>query len=236
MTADEMKRRAGVAAMEFIEDGMLVGLGTGSTAAYFVRALGEAVAGGLNVRGVATSRATEALAADAGVPVLAPEALDPARDRIAVVVDGADECDRDLRLIKGGGGALLREKIIAYAADKMIVIADEGKLVETLGAFALPVEVVRFGWNLTQAAVSRALDESGVGGAELVLRMADNSPFVSDGGNYILDCACGRIEDPERLAAALSAIPGVVEHGLFIGLADLALLGTPDGVKRIGPV
>lgn len=233
MTADEMKRRAGEAAMEFIEDGMLVGLGTGSTAAHFVRALGEAVAGGLNVRGVATSTATEALAAEVGVPVLAPESLDPARERIALVVDGADECDGDLRLIKGGGGALLREKIIAYAADKMIVIADEGKLVETLGAFALPVEVVRFGWNLTEAAVSRALDESGVGGAEIALRMAEDAPFVSDGGNYILDCACGRIADPERLAAALSSIPGVVEHGLFLDLAELALLGGPDGVRRI---
>ena len=233
MSADDMKRRAGEAALEFVEDGAVIGLGTGSTAAHFVRALGCAVAQGLRVTGVATSEATEALAREAGVPIRAPETLDPSRETIAVVVDGADELDGDLRLVKGGGGALLREKIIADAAEKMVVIADEGKLVETLGGFPLPVEVARFGWNLTRARVAAALARTKLEGVEIRLRKKDGAPFVSDGGNYILDCACGRIGDAEALAGALAAIPGVVEHGLFLGLADVALLGGADGVRRI---
>jgi ribose 5-phosphate isomerase A len=225
--SDLAKLNAAQAALEYIKDGMVVGLGTGSTSAHFVRLLGERVRAGLRVKGVPTSEATRHLAEQAGVPlsdISQVTALD-------VDVDGADEIDPAFRLIKGGGGALLREKIVAAASGKMVVIADESKWVETLGAFPLPVEVSRFGFHLTQARVAQALRATGCGGEEVVLRVSGkaNEPVVTDGGNYVLDAHAKRIPDAPMLADALKRIAGVVEHGLFIGLAHVVILGQAKG-------
>jgi ribose 5-phosphate isomerase A len=229
MTADLAKFNAAQKALDFVKDGMIVGLGTGSTSAHFVRLLGERVRQGLNVKGVPTSEATKALAEEAGVPLLSISQI----TSIDVDVDGADEIDPAFRLIKGGGGALLREKIVAAASKAMVVIADESKWVEALGAFPLPVEVTRFGFALTQERVRAALKATGCAGNEVSLRTSGkaNEPVVTDGGNYILDAHAGRIADPEKLSAALKDIAGVVEHGLFIGLAKTVILGKAKGAE-----
>ncbi len=208
---------------------MIVGLGTGSTSAHFVRQLGERVRQGLRVKGVPTSEATRNLAEQVGVPLLEISQV----TSIDVDVDGADEVDPSFRLIKGGGGALLREKIVASASKRMVVIADETKWVETLGAFPLPVEVTRFGFALTQERVHEALRETGCEGDEVVLRVSGkaNEPVITDGGNYILDAHAKRIPDAEALGAALKSIAGVVEHGLFLGLAHTVILGKAKGAE-----
>ena len=229
MSADLAKFNAAQAALEYVKDGMIVGLGTGSTSAHFVRLLGERVRQGLRVKGVPTSEATRNLAEQAGVPLLDISQV----ASIDIDVDGADEIDPSFRLIKGGGGALLREKIVAAASKQMIVIADETKWVDTLGAFPLPVEVTRFGFALTAQRIREALRETECAGHEVVLRVSGkaNEPVITDGGNYIVDAHAVRIVDAETLAARLQAIPGVVEHGLFIGLATTAILGKAKGAE-----
>jgi ribose 5-phosphate isomerase A len=226
--SDELKRRAAEAALAHIEDGMRVGLGSGSTAAAFVRLLGDRVAAGLSVVGVATSEATADIARRSGIPL---STLDETPE-LDVDVDGADEIGPGLSLIKGGGGALLREKIVANAARQMIVIADQGKRVETLGAFPLPIEVVTFGLVATARAIERTAAELGLSGA-IRLRKVRGAPFATDSGNRILDASFGRIPNPEALAKRLADIPGVVEHGLFLGYADLALVASPEGVAEL---
>jgi ribose 5-phosphate isomerase A len=226
--SDDLKRRAAAAALAFVENGMRLGIGTGSTAAHFVSLLGQRVAKGLDVIGVPTSEATARLAREAGVPLTT---LDDCPE-LDLVIDGADEIGPRLALIKGGGGALLREKIVAYAAARMIVIADSGKHVRELGAFPLPIEVVPFGLTATALAIEQAAVELGLSLA-LDVRHAGPSPYVTDGGNRILDASFGRIPDPEALAGRLSEIPGVVEHGLFLALADLALVASPHGVIEL---
>lgn len=228
MSSDELKKAAAHAAVDLVEDGMMLGLGTGSTAVHAVRRLGELVARGLTVKGVPTSEATAALAREVGVPLTTLEET----PRLDLTIDGADEIDADLTLIKGGGGALLREKIVAAASDRMVVIADASKRVAMLGAFPLPIEIVRFGAAATQRAVETALALSGCTGA-ISLRAAGGETFVTDEGHIILDAHLGRIPDARGLADRLVAVPGVVEHGLFLELADLALLAGPKGVERV---
>jgi ribose 5-phosphate isomerase A len=227
--ADLAKFNAAQAALDYIKDGMVVGLGTGSTSAHFVRALGQRVRQGLRVRGVPTSEATRNLAEQEGVPLVEISQV----SAIDVDVDGADEVDTAFRLVKGGGGALLREKIVAAASKRMVVIADESKWVETLGAFPLPVEVTRFGFTMTQQRVAEALRKTGCAGDEVVLRISGkaNEPVITDGGNYILDAHVQRIANAEALATELQAIAGVVEHGLFIGLAQTVILGKAKGAE-----
>lgn len=226
MASEMEKRNAAIAAMEFVEEGMTLGLGTGSTAKHFVELLADEVADGLVVRSVPTSEQTRRLAEAHGVPLLDVEQV----EQIHLTVDGADEVDELGNLIKGGGAALLREKIIANASDHMVVIADSSKHVERLGAFPLPVEVTQFGFTITAKKVFDVLVASGVERPKVQLRMSDdNTPLVTDGGNFILDCHCKRIPDAEATAARLSAIPGVVEHGLFIELARTVIIGGEDG-------
>ena len=228
MSADLAKMNAARAALDYVKDGMVVGLGTGSTSAHFVRLLGERVRQGLRIKGVPTSEATRTLAEQSGVPLVEISQV----EAIDVDVDGADEVDPAFRLIKGGGGALLREKIVAAASRSMVVIADEGKWVVQLGGFPLPIEVVRFGAALTAGRVGAALRDSGCAGAEVVLRVAGKAqePVITDGGNYILDAHARAIPDPEALGDALKRIPGVVEHGLFLGLATTVIIGKAVGV------
>jgi len=225
---EQMKQKAALRALEEVRDGMKLGLGTGSTARYFVDGLGAQVADGLEVVCVPTSEATRAQAESLGVK-LAP--LDDLK-RLDLTVDGADELDDALRLIKGGGGALLREKIVAAASDRMIVIADDSKKVATLGAFDLPVEVNMFSHGATAAAIADALAATGNAGA-INLRGGDD-PFITDGGHYIYDCALGAINDAEGLAQTLLNVPGVVEHGLFLGYATAAILAGTDGLEEVG--
>src|SRR5271157_15784 len=227
-SSEEQKREAARRALDLVEPGMRLGLGTGSTARHFVDLVGERVAAGLDVRCVGTSEATEAQAKALGIPLATLDEL----PELDLTVDGADEIDPDLRLIKGGGGALLREKIVAAASRRMAVIADASKLVSRLGAFPLPVEVVPFGLAATRRHIGKTVDGLGLSGG-IVLR-GGASPFVTDGGHFILDCALGVIADPERLAAALSAIPGVVEHGLFIGYARVAFVAGAAAVETLG--
>jgi ribose 5-phosphate isomerase A len=228
--SDHLKRRAAEAALAHVENGMRIGLGTGSTAAHFVRLLGERVAAGLDVVGVPTSEATARLAREVGIPLITLEDA----PELDLDVDGADEIGPGLALVKGAGGALLREKIVAFASARMIVIADAGKRVAELGAFPLPIEVVEFGLAATALAIERAAVELGLSAA-IDVRQRGGAPFVTDGGNRILDASFGRIGDPQALADRLAAIPGIVEHGLFLGLADLALLASPEGVVELGP-
>ena len=229
MDADSMKREAAQRALQFVEDGMIVGLGTGSTAAQFIDLLGEKVSDGLNITGVATSAATERQARAAGITLTT---LDE-EPEIDLTVDGADEIDQSLRLIKGGGGALLREKIVASASEMVVIIADQSKLVERLGAFPLPVEVVPFGYKVSLAMIEDIADELGLEGTVRQRLGEDGKPFVSDGGNFILDCSFGVLDDPEVLAELLPFTPGVVDHGLFIGLADQAVIAGENGVRVI---
>jgi ribose 5-phosphate isomerase A len=226
---DGLKRQAAARALEYVQEGMKLGLGTGSTAKHFVELLGERVRAGLGVIGVPTSEATRADAVRCGIRLTTLDEV----DRLDLTVDGADEIDPDLNLIKGGGGALLREKIVAAASDRMIVIADETKWVETLGRFPLPVEVIPFGLKATQRAIAEAFAECGVSGQMVVRKARDGHVFVTDGGHWIVDAHLGRITDAPRLAGSLAAIPGVVEHGLFIGLAGTAMLAGPGGIRVI---
>jgi ribose 5-phosphate isomerase A len=226
---DELKRQAAARALEFVDDGMKLGLGTGSTAKHFVELLGERVRGGLNVIGVPTSEVTRADAVRCGIPLTTLDDI----DRLDLTVDGADEIDPALNLIKGGGGALLREKIVATASDRMIVIADDSKWVEALGRFPLPVEVIPFGLAATQRAIAGAFAEIGVSGQMVVRKAKDGHVFVTDGGHWIIDAHLGRITDAPRLAGLLASIPGVVEHGLFIGVASTAMLAGAEGIRVI---
>ena len=226
---DQLKRQAAARAMDEVRDGMQLGLGTGSTAKHFVELLGERVSRGLKVIGVPTSEATRSDAERCGVPLTTLDQI----DRLDLTVDGADEIDPDLNLIKGGGGALLREKIVAAASDRMIVIADETKWVATLGRFPLPIEVIPFGLAATRRGMEKAFAQSGVSGQMAVRKAKDGHVFVTDGGHWIIDAHLGQIEDPARLAKALSAIPGVVEHGLFIDLASTAVLAGGEGIRVV---
>jgi ribose 5-phosphate isomerase A len=232
--ADFAKIQAAAAALEFIEDGMIVGLGTGSTANHFISMLGERAREGLSIGCVPTSEASKRLAMQEGLTFID---IDQA-DRIDVTVDGADEIDTHLNLIKGGGGALLREKIIAHATDHMVVIADKSKSVQTLGKFPLPIEVIGFGFTITAKKVFDVLRATGCAAADVKMRETgtEGHAFVTDNGNFILDCACGIIPDPVATCAALNTIPGVVENGIFLPFprtVRTVLLGHDDGVDVI---
>ncbi len=223
---DKAKFVAAKRSVDFVEDGMRVGLGTGSTAAWMVRCLGELVRkDGLKIRGVPTSSRTAELARDVGINVVS---LDEAK-WLDLTIDGADEFDPDLNLIKGGGGALLQEKIVATASDQMIVISDVSKEVESLGAFPLPLELIPFGWQTTQALVEEMLISMDVLGREATLRMNGERPYVTDEGNYILDLHLNRIGNARQLSLVLNQIPGVVENGLFIDICDKVVVGYGDG-------
>lgn len=229
MDADTQKWAAAARAVEFVRPGMRVGLGTGSTARHFVELLGERVRGGLKIVAVPTSRATQADAERCGIPLTS---LDET-PQLDLTVDGADEIAPDLTLIKGGGGALLREKIVAAASARMIVIADGSKCVSTLGRFPLPVEVAPFGFGATVHMLRTVHPAAGRPGGLKQRQDKDGHAFVTDGGHWIVDLALGRIDDPPALAHALSGIPGVMGHGLFIGLAQMAIVAGQDGVKLI---
>lgn len=217
-------------AAEFVESGMRVGLGTGSTAAWLVRCLGEKVRNeGLRIKGVPTSTRTAELARQVGIEVIS---LDTAK-WLDLTIDGADEFDAEFNLIKGGGGALLQEKIVATASDRMVVIADIGKEVETLGAYPLPVEVVPFGWQTTQALVEETLVSLDVLGRETTLRMNGDAPYVTDEGNHILDLHLKRIGNARQLALVLNQMPGVVENGLFVDICDTVVVGYGDGKVEV---
>ncbi len=227
MSAEDQKQAAGEAAAQLVRPGMVVGLGTGSTAAWFVKAL---AARKLDIMAVATSQATADLAKSLGIQV--KDLGDtPAID---LTVDGADEIGPALSLIKGGGAALLREKLVWEASRRCVVIADSAKRVAQLGKFPLPIEVIAFGHQSTMARICDALSECDLGVAPR-LRIRDGKPVVTDGGNLIYDAACGRIPEPAILAAALKSVTGVVDHGLFLDLADLALIGTDQGVIEVEP-
>lgn len=223
---DRAKFAASKRAVDFIEDGMRVGLGTGSTAAWMVRCLGERVRDeGLRIQGVPTSSRTADLAREQGIEVVT---LDQAR-WLDVTIDGADEFDQNLNLIKGGGGAHLHEKIVATASDMMIVIADAAKEVETLGAFPLPVEVIQFGWRTTKALIEETLAGLDVLGRETSRRMSGDAPLLTDEGNYVIDLHLKHIKNPRQLSLVINQIPGVVENGLFIDICDKVVIGHGDG-------
>jgi ribose 5-phosphate isomerase A len=223
MANDQEKEAAARASLRFVEDGQVVGLGTGSTAAYFIKLLGEKVRNGTRVRGIPTSDRSRELAESLGIPLTT---LDECQE-IAVTVDGADEVDPQLRLIKGGGGAMLREKIVASATKQLVIVADATKQVPVLGKFPLPVEVIKF----AQALVARRITALG---AQVSLRKnADGTPFLTDERNHILDCRFGQIADADALARQLSEMPGVVEHGLFIGMASVVLLARGSEIVEL---
>jgi ribose 5-phosphate isomerase A len=225
------KRAAAARALDFVCPGMRLGLGSGSTAKHFVELLGERVRAGLEVTAVPTSEATRSDAEGVGIVITT---LDETPE-LDLTVDGADEIAHDLSLIKGGGGALLREKIVASASARLIVIADESKWVSALGHFPLPIEVVQFGLATTRRAIEAAVAAAGCPGPALLRRTKDGHAFVTDGGHWILDAALERIPDPRSLAGRLDEIAGVVEHGLFIGLAHAVVIAGPEGVRVIEP-
>ncbi|MEE9375423.1 MAG: ribose-5-phosphate isomerase RpiA [Rhizobiaceae bacterium] len=230
--SDSLKTQVGIAVMEFVKDGMKLGIGTGSTAEAFIRVLAPAVKSGLDIIGVPTSIRTAKLCEELGIPLTTLEQT----PELDLTIDGADEIDPALNLIKGGGAALLREKIVAAASKEMLVIADESKLVETLGQYPLPIEVNRFGLAATTILIERTSAEMGVHGV-IKLRLENNGePLVTDGGHLLLDASFGRIADPVALAPALNAVPGVVEHGIFTGLADRAIIAGTNGIQIIEPV
>lgn len=225
MDVEQEKRRAAARALEFVEPGMRLGLGTGSTARHFVDLLGQRVKMGLDVVCVATSQATAEQAHGLAIPLATLNEV----PELDLTVDGADEIAPDLSLIKGGGGALLHEKIVAAASARMIVIADETKWVPMLGRFPLPIEVVPFGLESTRRAIENAVEAQ----VPIRLRGKDGHPFVTDSGHWIFDAALGQIEDPDALAKRLVKIPGVVEHGLFIGLASTVILAGTGGIRMV---
>jgi ribose 5-phosphate isomerase A len=222
MANDQEKEAAARASLRFIKDGHVVGLGTGSTAAYFIQLLGEQVKNGLRIRGIPSSDRSREQAAGLGIPLTT---LDECQ-QIDVTVDGADEVDPQLRLIKGGGGALLREKIVASATRQLVIVADATKRVPVLGKFPLPVEVIKF----AQALVTKKIEALS---AKVILRRnADGNPYLTDENNYILDCHFGQIRGADGLANKLSDMPGVVEHGLFIGMASLVLIANGSEITE----
>ncbi len=225
MAHEEEKEAAGRAAAKLVRDGDIVGLGTGSTAYFAVVAIGERVKAGLKIVGIPTSVQTADLARSVGIPLTT---LDD-HPEIDVTIDGADEVDPKLNLIKGGGGALTREKVIATASKKMVVVADSGKVVATLGKFPLPVEVIAFARTVIEKRIVS------LGATPKLRTKPDGSPFITDNGNQILDCSFGKIDDPAGLARKLSDTPGIVEHGLFIGIAKLALVGRGSSVEELRP-
>ncbi|XYD10200.1 ribose-5-phosphate isomerase RpiA [Methylobacterium sp. NMS12] len=230
MSGPDLRRAAAARALDLVEPGMRLGLGTGSTAAAFVSLLGERVRAGLDIVGVPTSEATRAQAESLGIRLAT---LDE-QPELDLTIDGADEVDDRLRLIKGGGAALLREKIVACASRRMVVIADAAKHVARLGAFPLPIEVNPFGLKATHRAVEAAVTGAGCSGDVGLRARTDGKPLVTDGGHYILDARLGAIPDPEALGGALWAVPGVVEHGLFLGIADAAILAAArDGQAEV---
>jgi ribose 5-phosphate isomerase A len=229
MNADAQKRAAAARAVEFVRPGMRLGLGTGSTAKLFVDLLAERVQAGLDIIGVPTSEATRAQAQALGIKLTTLDEM----PELDLTIDGADEIAPDLTLIKGGGGALLREKIVASASARMLVIADHSKLVPVLGRFPLPIEIVPFGAVTTRRAIEAATAAAGCPGAAVPRLGKDGHPFVTDGGHWVLDAQLQKITDPKALAARLAAIPGVMEHGLFIGLAWTAIVAGPDEVRLI---
>lgn len=223
MANDQEKEAAARASLQFVKDGQVVGLGTGSTAVYFIKLLGEQVKNGLRIRGIPTSDRSRELAMSLGIPLTT---LDECQE-IAVTVDGADEVDPQLRLIKGGGGALLREKVVASATRQMVVVADASKQVAKLGKFPLPVEVIKFAQVLVAKRITAL-------GAEVSLRRDPHgTPFVTDENNHILDCRFGEIGDADALALELSAMPGIVEHGLFIGMASVVLFARGNDIVEL---
>ncbi|GAA5109364.1 ribose-5-phosphate isomerase RpiA [Bartonella jaculi] len=228
MDVQQLKKMAAAKALEFVQNDMRLGIGTGSTANEFIRLLGERVMSGLRVTGVATSGCSEQLCRKFGVPVATLEQM----PELDLTIDGADEIGPEMALIKGGGGALLHEKIVAAASRTMLVIADETKVVKTLGAFALPIEVNPFGLHATRRAIEKAAEDLGLFG-KITLRMNGENPFETDGGHFILDASWGRILQPKLLSGALLAIPGVVEHGLFLGLASRAIVAMADGQIKV---
>jgi len=222
MGSDDNKKQAARAAVELVTDGMVLGLGTGSTAVFAVKLLGERVREGLKIKGVPTSDATEALAKSVGIPIVTLDEF----PQLDLDIDGADEVEPDLCLIKGGGGALLREKIVAYASKKVVIIVDESKLVDKLGRFHLPIEIIPFARGLIQKTLSDM-------GAKSLVRERDGKPFHTDENNLILDCDFGLIDNPRALAQQLSLIPGVVEHGLFIDLVERVIIGGAGEVRTL---
>ena len=219
-----MKRKAGEKAVEYVEDGMIIGLGTGSTVEYTLKKLGELVKKGLDVKGIPTSMHTRKLAKEYKIPLTTLEE----NPKIDLTIDGADEVDSNLNLIKGGGGALTKEKIVAYHSKREIIVVDESKIVKALGIdFPLPVEVIKFGWLSTKKAIEDF-------GCDADLRKIVEEPYLTDNSNYILDCDFERIDEPEQLEKDLNYIPGVVENGLFIGLVDEIIVGSKQGVMTLG--
>ena len=230
LSLDTYKKAAALEAAKLVQDGMRLGLGTGSTADHFTRAVADRVKQGLSVTCIGTSQRTETLASELGLTLGTFEEI----ECLDLTVDGADEVDPSLNLIKGGGGAHLREKIVATNSNRLVIIADHTKAVDCLGAFPLPLEVVPFALAATRRQVQQVLESSGIVDAALSLRQtSDGCDFRTDCDNLILDCACGEISDPKGLATLLSSVPGIVEHGLFIGLASEVILAGPDGTSRL---
>jgi len=232
MTPDEAKRAAAQRALDLVKPGMRLGLGTGTTAAHFVALLGEKVQGGFEVLCVPTSERTRAQAAALSIPLATIDEC----PELDLTVDGADEFDLSLRLVKGGGGAHLREKIVATASKRMIVIVDQSKKVATLGKFPLPVELTPFGLKVTMAAMQRAAKAAGCDGKIEIRKNPSGHAYVSDNGNHIVDCFFGSIPDPEALAAGFVAIPGVIEHGLFLGIATGIISAGENGLEIFGSI
>lgn len=227
---DEAKKLAGRKVIEeFVRDGMKLGLGSGTTSHFFVRELGKLVADGLKLTCTTTSRSTNEVAREVGIELTDPNEI----GELDLTIDGPDEIDREFNMIKGGGACLLWEKIIAHASKRMITICDETKIVDHLGAFPLPVEVVQFAWKQSERIIQKALRDHGVATVKTVRRLRDGQPVVTDSGHFIIDCHCTRIDDAARLETALNAIPGVVENGLFTRESDGMVVGCMDGTAYV---